>query len=77
MYLSDQDQNSLLTSNVVEQSLLASAYERFWLDVQKCCNQFQETSLYPIAVWHSPSLGLVGTIQAVTTFFKIVKLAFI
>ncbi|KAI6182204.1 BMA-NPP-6, isoform e [Aphelenchoides bicaudatus] len=64
MYLSEQDQNSLLTSNTIEQELLNSAYERFWLDVQKCCNQFQETSLYPIAVWYSPTLGLAGTIQS-------------
>lgn len=66
MYLSDDDQNSLMTANVVDQSLLANAYERFWLEVQKCCNQFQETQLYPIAVWHSPTLGLVGTIQSVS-----------
>ena len=65
MYLSDQYQNSLMTSNTVDQTLLANAYERFWLDVQKCCNQFQETLLYPIAIWHSPTLDLVGTIQSV------------
>lgn len=58
----------MLTSNILDQTQLTNAYERFWLDVQKCCNQFQETSLYPIAIWHSPILGLVGTIQSVKCF---------
>ncbi|KAI6203510.1 hypothetical protein M3Y94_00565300 [Aphelenchoides besseyi] len=62
MYLSDQDRGLLLSSNV-DQALLCAAYDRFWLDVQKCCNQFQETSLNPVAIWHSPALGLIGTIQ--------------
>ncbi|KAI6179396.1 BMA-NPP-6, isoform e [Aphelenchoides besseyi] len=62
MYLSDQDRGLLLSSNV-DQALLCAAYDRFWLDVQKCCNQFQETSLNPVAIWHSSALGLIGTIQ--------------
>ncbi|KAI6172210.1 hypothetical protein M3Y98_00948000 [Aphelenchoides besseyi] len=62
MYLSDQDRGLLLSSNV-DQALLCAAYDRFWWDVQKCCNQFQETSLNPVAIWQSSALGLIGTIQ--------------
>ncbi|KAI6192894.1 hypothetical protein M3Y99_01908000 [Aphelenchoides fujianensis] len=63
MYLMDTDRKLMLSTSNVDQALLCAAYDRFWSDVQKCCNQFQETLLAPVAIWHSPSLGLVGTIQ--------------
>ncbi|KAI6234379.1 hypothetical protein M3Y99_00788100 [Aphelenchoides fujianensis] len=51
MYLMDTDRKLMLSTSNVDQASL------------KCCNQFQETLLAPVAIWHSPSLGLVGTIQ--------------
>ncbi|KAI6177930.1 Protein disulfide-isomerase [Aphelenchoides fujianensis] len=63
MYLMDTDWKLMLSASNVDQALLCAAYDRFWSDVQKCCNQFQETLLAPVAIWHSLSLGLVGTIQ--------------
>ena len=47
-------------------SFVGKATDRFWSSVQKCANTFQEAALTPIAMWSSPLLGLVGTIQQVS-----------
>jgi hypothetical protein len=40
-------------------------YEKFWSDFLKTCNQLQEESLQPLAIWHSSVTGLTGVIQMV------------
>jgi hypothetical protein len=51
-----------------EDNKLRNAYEKFWFDFQKTCNQLQEERLAPLALWHSSTTGLTGVIQMVGWF---------
>uniref|UniRef100_A0A914L7G2 Nuclear pore complex protein Nup160 homolog n=2 Tax=Meloidogyne incognita group TaxID=654580 RepID=A0A914L7G2_MELIC len=46
-----------------DETKIKQAYEKFWADFLKTCDQLQEESLEPLAFWQSGSTGLIGVIQ--------------
>jgi len=61
-----------------DETKIKQAYEKFWADFLKTCDQLQEESLEPLAFWQSGSTGLIGVIQKVKInfYFKVIFLNF-
>ncbi|KAF7637423.1 hypothetical protein Mgra_00003167 [Meloidogyne graminicola] len=51
------------TELLPDETKLKQSYEKFWMDFLKTCDQLQEESLEPIAIWQSEPIGLIGVVQ--------------
>uniref|UniRef100_A0A1I8B7X5 ER membrane protein complex subunit 1 n=1 Tax=Meloidogyne hapla TaxID=6305 RepID=A0A1I8B7X5_MELHA len=63
LYLIDAGDPVDDTELLPDETKIKQAYEKFWSDFLKTCDQLQEESLEPLAFWQSEFTGLIGVIQ--------------
>ena len=68
MYLSEFD-TTMMLDKIANDNKLRASREKFFQNLLKSCNQLQEADAFPLALWHTDTLGLVGVIQMVRRFY--------